>query len=80
MARFFFQLFQSAAELVGARRGLGTAADAVQTADDVVDFLSRHQAADALRLPLQPPTKNTCWMTSFSSAVTSIILEQVPCV
>ena len=32
------------------------------------------------RLPLQPPRKNTCWIMSFSSAVTSINCEQVPCV
>jgi hypothetical protein len=30
------------------------------------------------RLPLHPPRKNTCWITSFSSAVTSIIFEHVP--
>ena len=32
------------------------------------------------RLPLHPPRKNTCWMTSFSSAVTSMSCEHVPCV
>lgn len=30
------------------------------------------------RLPLQPPIKNTCCMTLFSSAVTSITFEHVP--
>lgn len=32
------------------------------------------------RLPLHPPTKNTCCMTSLSSTVTSITLEHVPSV
>jgi hypothetical protein len=31
-------------------------------------------------LPLHPPRKDTCWMMLFSSTVTSIIFEQVPCV
>ena len=32
------------------------------------------------QLPLHPPRKNTCWITLFSSAVTSIMREHVPCV
>ena len=32
------------------------------------------------KLPLQPPVKNTCCMTSFSSTSTSMNCEQVPCV
>ena len=46
----FFQLFQRAAELVGAGGGLAAAADAVEFRDDVVDFLADDQPADALEV------------------------------
>ncbi len=44
------QRFQCAAELVGAGGGLASAADAVEFLDDVVDFLSGDQPADALEV------------------------------
>jgi hypothetical protein len=44
----FLQLFQGTAELVGARCGFVAAADSVEFADDIVDFLSGDEAADAL--------------------------------
>ena len=44
------QRFQCAAELVRAGGGLAAAADAVEFLDDVVDFLSGDQAADALEV------------------------------
>ena len=47
---FLFQLFQSAAELVGARGGLPATADAVEFADDIVNLLTHHQGADALQV------------------------------
>ena len=46
----FFKLFQRATELVGTGRALGTAADAVELADDIIDVLSAHQLADALQI------------------------------
>ena len=46
----FFEGFQCAAELVGAGGRLPSAADAVEFLDDVVDFLSDDQAADALEV------------------------------
>ena len=46
----FFEGFQCAAELVGAGGGLAAAADAVEFLDDIVDFLSSDQPADALEV------------------------------
>ena len=45
-----FQLLQCPAELVGTRRALHAAADAVEATDDVVDLLAAHQLADALQV------------------------------
>ena len=43
-------MLQSSAELIGARRVLGTAADTIEAADDVVDMLATHQLTDALQV------------------------------
>ena len=53
----FVQRFQCAAELVGAGGGLATAADAVEFLDDVVDFLSDDQPADALKVSVASAIK-----------------------
>jgi len=53
----FFEGFQCAAELVGAGGGLASAADAVEFWDDVVDFLSDDQPADALEVPVASAIK-----------------------
>ena len=53
----FFEGFQCAAELVGAGGGLASAADAVEFLDDVVDFLSDDQPADALEVPVASAIK-----------------------
>ena len=45
-----FQFFKGPAELVRAGRPLRTAADTVETLDDVIDFLSSHQLADSLKV------------------------------
>ena len=51
------QRFQCAAELVGAGGGLPSAADAVEFWDDVVDFLSDDQPADALEVSVASAIK-----------------------
>ena len=43
-------MLQSSAELIGARRVLGTAADTIKATDDVVDMLAAHQHTDALQV------------------------------
>ena len=48
--RSVLELFQGAAELVGAGGVLRTAADAFQTRDDIVYFLSLDKFADALQV------------------------------
>ena len=53
----FFEGFQCAAELVGAGGGLPSAADAVEFWDDIVDFLSDDQPADALEVPVASAIK-----------------------
>ena len=53
----FFEGFQCAAELVGAGGGLASAADAVEFWDDVVDFLSDDQPADALEVSVASAIK-----------------------
>jgi len=45
-----FQRFQCAAKLVGAGGRFAAAADAVEFLDDIVDFLSDDQPADALEV------------------------------
>lgn len=52
-----FQLFQCAAELVGAGGGLPSAADAVEFWDDVVDFLAGDQPTDALEVSVASAIK-----------------------
>lgn len=52
-----FQRFQCAAELVGAGGGFAAAADAVELRDDVVDFLSDDQPADALEVSIASAIK-----------------------
>ena len=51
------QRFQCAAELVGAGGGLASAADAVEFWDDIVDFLSDDQPADALEVSVASAIK-----------------------
>ena len=51
------QRFQCAAELIGAGGRLASAADAVEFWDDVVDFLSDDQPADALEVPVASAIK-----------------------
>ena len=53
----FFEGFQCAAELVGAGGGLASAADAVEFWDDIVDFLSGDQPADALEVTVASAIK-----------------------
>ena len=53
----FFEGFQCAAELVGAGGGLASAADAVEFLDDIVDFLSGDQPADALEVSVASAIK-----------------------
>ena len=53
----FFEGFQCAAELVGAGGGLPSAADAVEFWDDIVDFLSDDQPADALEVSVASAIK-----------------------
>ena len=53
----FFEGFQCAAELVGAGGGLASAADAVEFWDDVIDFLSGDQPADALEVSVASAIK-----------------------
>lgn len=52
--RSILQLLQSSAELIGARRVLGTAADTIEAADDVVDMLATYQHTDALQVAVTP--------------------------
>lgn len=47
-----FEGFQCPTELVGAGGGFPSASDAVEFWDDVVDFLSNDQPADALEVPV----------------------------
>ena len=51
------QRFQCAAELVGAGGGLAAATYAIEFRDDVVDFLSSNQPADALEVPVASAIK-----------------------
>ena len=51
------QRFQCAAELVGTRGRFATAADAVEFWDDIVDFLSDDQPADALEVSVASAIK-----------------------
>ena len=44
------QLFEGAAQLVGAGGAFAAAADAVDAGDDIVDFLATDQLADALQV------------------------------
>ena len=44
------QLFEGAAQLVGAGGAFAAAADAVDAGDDIVDFLATNQLADALQV------------------------------
>ena len=53
----FFEGFQCAAELIGAGGGFAAAADAVELRDDVVDFLSDDQPADALEVSVASAIK-----------------------
>ena len=46
------QLFESAAQLIRARGALGTAADAVDLRNHIVDLLSTHQLADSLEVAI----------------------------
>lgn len=47
---FSFQFFQRLAQLIGARGDFTAAADAVEFGYHVVDFLTCHEAADALEV------------------------------
>ena len=55
--RCVFQLFQSTAQLVGTRRILRAASDAVNFADDIVDVLPAHQLTDTLQVAIATTEK-----------------------
>ena len=46
------QLFERAAQLIRARGALGTAADAVDLGDYIIDLLTAYQLADALEVAI----------------------------
>ena len=53
----FFEGFQCPTELVGARRSFIAAADAIQFANDIVDFLTCHQTTDPLQVTVATAKK-----------------------
>lgn len=53
----FFEGFQCAAELVGAGGRFATAADAIQFANDIIDFLTCHQTTDSLQVTVATAIK-----------------------
>ena len=53
----FFKGFQCPAELVGTRCGFIAAADAIQLANDIIDFLTCHQTTDPLQVAVATAKK-----------------------
>jgi len=53
----FFEGFQCPTELVGARCRFIAAADAIQLANDIVDFLTCHQTTDSLQVAVATAIK-----------------------
>ncbi len=52
-----FEGFQCPTELVGARRSFIAAADAIQFANDIIDFLTCHQTTDPLQVTVATAIK-----------------------
>jgi len=57
LQRGILQLAQGLAQLVGTRRALHPAADALQSSDDIIDALSSNQLADALQVAIATADK-----------------------